>query len=132
MNSLRVFFAVAFSSLLAGPHQGASTLTRARCDQRLSGDSAATIRVSLEPATARSPALSLVLHRIRPNGTDSFFVQPPFGVDSIAHVPPGLYRLTVRLIGYYPPRDTVRVDRGDVWCITAHMVRDTIVLKPIY
>ena len=98
----------------------------------MTGDSTAAIRVIVDPPEAHTSSLSLVLYRVRRDGSASLFREPPFGVDSLPNLPSGLYRLRVRQIGYSPPQDTIRIERGEAWCVVAHFVRDTIQLKQIY
>jgi hypothetical protein len=109
-----------------------SRLSPSRCTPPTTGDSLASIRVILDPPQAYTKSLSLVATQVGRDGSDSISVQPPFGVDSLARLAPGLYRLKVRQIGYYPPRDTLRIGRGEAWCVVAHMVRDTVQLRPTY
>jgi hypothetical protein len=132
MNTLRHQLLIACIVIATSFGQGHSTLTRDRCTPPTSGDSAALIRVSLDPPSARSPALSLALQRIALGDSGRRYIQPPLGVDTVRNIPPGLYLLSVRLIGYWPPRDTIRLGPGEAWCFTAHLVRDTIELKSIY
>ncbi len=118
--------------LLADPsaaQQVRSRLSASRCSPPSTGDSSASIRVILDPPEAHTSSLSLVARQLRHDGSDSATIQPPFGVDSLTRLAPGLYRLWVRQIGYYHPRDTVRVGRGESWCVVAHMVRDTVQLR---
>jgi hypothetical protein len=109
-----------------------SRLSSSRCTLPTTGDSLASIHVTVDPPQAYTRSLSLVATQLRRDGSDSIFVQPPFGVDSLPGLAPGLYRLRVRQIGYYPPRDTLRIGRGEAWCVVAHMVRDTVQLRPTY
>jgi hypothetical protein len=132
MPTSHTLLAVALAGALSVSQQGWSTLTPLRCANPTTRDSTASIHVSFDPPGAYSSSVSLTLHLVRQQRSDSLVAQPPFGVDSIAHVPAGLYRLAVRQIGYYHPHDTLRVAPGDAWCVTAHMVRDTVQLTPVH
>ena len=109
--------------------QERSSLIRRRCAIRRTGDSTGVIRVRLEPPQAGKGSFSLVLFQILPNGRDSLVSDPAFGVDTFRVASSGLYRLWVRQIGYSPLRDTLRIQSGEVWCPTAHLVPDTLKLK---
>jgi hypothetical protein len=111
------------------PHE--STLLPRRCPGPTTADSTARIRVILRPKDAWNSALSLSLAAVRATPPDSHVATPPYGVDSITDVAPGLYRLTVRLIGYHHPRDTIRVAPGESWCVLAEMVRSDVKVQAV-
>ena len=90
------------------------------------------MRVKLDPPEAgKGGGFSLVLFEVRSTGGDSLVANPAFGVDTFRVTRSGLYRLWVRQIGYRPLRDTLRVRRGEVWCPTAKLLRDTLRLKEV-
>ena len=131
MKTLILLLATILSWPQLGSSQARSRLVAARCPNPFTGDSTASIRVALDPPEARRGALSLTLHQLRSNQPDSLIANPAYGVDTITGLPLGLYRLWVRQIGYSHPQDTLRIGRGEAWCVVAHMVRDTIHLIPV-
>ena len=108
-----------------------SVLVPGKCARATTGDSTALIRVLVEPKQAQNSSLSLLLAAITPGRPDSEVARPALGIDSIPNLAPGLYRLWVRVLGYHHPRDTIRVNRGEVSCITAQMVSSKIHLEPV-
>jgi len=121
------------SGLLAAvlyARQPRSYLTPARCRNPLTHDSSSSIRVILDPPKAGGSSLGLRLFRVTSRG-DSSVASPALGTDSLHVRLPGLYRLWVQQIGYYPIRDTLRIESGESWCPVAHMVRDTLQLKSV-
>ncbi len=129
MRTFALLLVLIIVAELPSAQQVRSRLSPRLCSPPSTGDSSASIRLILDPPEARTRSLSLVAARLRHDGGDSVRVQPPFGVDSLLGLGPGLYRLWVRQIGYYHPRDTLRVARGESWCVVAHMVRDTVQLR---
>jgi len=113
---------------VASAQQPPSYLTRARCRNPLTNDSTSSIRIVMDPAKAGGSLLGLRLFRVTSRG-DSSVAWPALGTDSLRVRVPGLYRLWVQQIGYYPIRDTLRIGAGESWCPVAHMVRDTVRLE---
>jgi hypothetical protein len=129
LTALLAFLLVGFSSSF---EQTRGRLTARRCRTPSTGDSTNSIRVIIDPPEAYGKSLSLMLSLLRPPASDSFLREPPYGVLHVSGLPAGLYRLRVRQIGYWHPQDTLRLGRGEAWCVTAHMVRDTNRLREIF
>ncbi len=108
-----------------------SRLSPAHCPTQVSQGNVGSIRVILDPPEAHGPSLGLMLLQVDAGGLDSLVAHPAYGVDSIPNIAPGVYRLWVRQIGYFAGTVMIRVEPGEAWCITAHMVRDTLKLTPI-
>src|SRR5881628_2734364 len=117
MRMFALLLTLLFSVDHAIAQQARSRLSPKRCSVPSTGDSSASIRMILDSPAGHASSLSLVATLLRHDGADSLVVQPPMGVDSLPTLTPGLYRLWVRLIGYYHPRDTLRVGRGEAWCV---------------
>ena len=116
---------ILFACTSSGSALAGSRLSPRRCPVSTTGDSTGSIRVIVDPPEAYSAWLSISLYRIRPGMPDTLVMHPPLGVDTLAGLPAGQYRLWIRQIGYHPPDRTLRVGHGEAWCVTAYMVRDT-------
>jgi hypothetical protein len=113
-----VLLALATTAGAQGPSR--STLRAQLCLHRLATDSSAAIRVSVEPRGAHNEYLQLTVFAVRSGQPDSVIAHEVQELKDVVTVP-GLYRLRVRSLGYQAAADTLRVSRGQSWCIAARL-----------
>jgi len=123
MNARGPLLTTGLLAALVGFTQDRGRLIVSRCANQHTGDSTTSIRVTLARSEDRIAPLNLVLSGVRRDGSDSLVA---IGVDSVVGVRRGFYRLWVRQIGYYHLRDTLRLEAGEAWCLTAHMIPEPI------
>ena len=118
--ALLLFAILAFS-------QGRGRLAISRCTGPGTGDSTASLRATLAIADS-GEGLRIMLFRVEPQHAKPTVAG---GIDSVMRISPGLYQVRIPRIGYYALQDTLRIGPGDVWCLTAHLVREPIHIERI-
>ena len=107
--------------------QGRGRLAISRCTGQGTGDSTGSLRASLAVADS-GEGLRVMLFRVDTAGAK---LTVAGGIDSVTRISPGLYRVRIPRIGYYALEDTLRIGSGEVWCLTAHMVREPVHIERI-
>jgi hypothetical protein len=126
MTQRAPFVALLLLAMLAFS-QGHGRLTMSRCGSPGTGHSTGFLRATL--ATPDSgEGLRVMLFRVEPEGATPTVTG---GIDSVTNISPGLYRVRIPRIGYYPLQDTLRIRPGEAWCLTADMVRQPIHIERI-
>ena len=118
--TLLLFAILAFS-------QGRGRLAISRCSGPGTGDSTGSLRAKLAIPDS-GEVLRVMLFRVETRGAKPTVAG---GTDSVTRISPGLYRVRIPRIGYYALEDTLRIGPGEVWCLTAHMVRQPIHIERI-
>ncbi len=108
---------------------GRSVLLATPCGPHRTTDSNTAFSVKVEPEHAHNEYLQLTVFAIRSGQPDSVVTHAVREAEVLGILPPGLYRLRVRSLGYQTVTDTLRLAPGDSWCVTARLA-DAIALAP--
>ena len=106
-----------------------SALLASPCRHAATSQSNAVIRVKVEPKRAENEYLQLTVFGVRSGQPDSVIAHAVRNFDALPPLPPGLYRLRARSLGYQTAMDTVRVRPGESWCVRVRLA-NAVALAP--
>ena len=101
------------------PH---STLLARSCEHATTSDSTAGMSIRVEPRRALNDYLQVPAFAIRSGQPDSIVADAVRDLHAFRSLPPGLYRLRVRSLGYEAAIDTLRLAPGKLCDVTARLV----------